>query len=277
MALASPLGSRPIARSSWTAAALLRVVCWSVLGASSVAHAHSPYLLPNVFDIVERKHVTVEASFTETFFVPDIAMKADDYHVVGPDGTKRSLTPVYTQDLALIEAPTLAQGTYRISTGQRSGRVAKALYRNGDYEFIEPDKPVASGERVYDVKSITTADVFVSRGKPDNAALAPRNKGLEFRPITHPNSLFAGGEAKFEVLFDGKPLPNQPISVHAGDERYSNRKIYAETRSDGAGVFTVKLDRPGLYLGMTRYRLLPAMKDEPGTSHTYAVTFEATE
>ena len=51
------------------------------------ALAHSPYLLPNAFDLVERKHVTVEASFTETFFVPDVAMKADDYHVVSPDGS----------------------------------------------------------------------------------------------------------------------------------------------------------------------------------------------
>ena len=266
-------GSRSSVRVSVTSARLVL----ALLGASSAAQAHSPYLLPNAFDIVERKHVTVEASFTETFFVPDVAMKADDYHVVGPDGSKQPLTPVYTQDLAVLEAPTPAQGTYRISTGQRSGRIAKAIYRNGDWEFIEPGKPVASGERVYDVKSITTADVFVSRGKPDNTALTPRNKGLEFRPLTHPNSLFVGADAKFEVLFDGKPLANQRVSVHAGDKRYSNRKIYAETKTDGAGVFAVKLDRPGIYLAMTRHRLLPAAKHEPATSHTYSVTFEATE
>jgi len=263
-----------MSRSSPIVLALLAISAATI---SSVLQAHSPYLLPNAFDVVERKHVTVEASFTETFFVPDVAMKADDYHVIGPDGAKQSLTPVYTQDLAVIEAPTLAQGTYRISTGQRSGRTAKAIYRDGDWEFIEPGKAVAASDRVYDVKSITTADVYVSRGKPSDVALAPRNRGLEFRSVTHPNSLFVGAEAKFEVLYDGKPLAHHAVSVHAGDERYSNRKIYAETKTDAAGIFTVKLDRPGLYLAMTRHRLLPASKDEPATSHTYSVTFEATE
>jgi uncharacterized GH25 family protein len=265
---------------------MLRVVgraCAAVCiaGASLVlspgALAHSPYLLPNAFDVVERKHVTVEASFTETFFVPDAAMKADDYHVVFPDGTKHALKPVYTQDLAVLESPTPAQGTYRISTGQRTGRTAKAIFRDGDYEFVEPGKTVPDGQRVYDVTSITMAEVFVSRGKPSEGALAARGKGLEFRPMTHPNSLFAGSDAKFEVLFDGKPLASQRVAVHFGNERYSNRKPYAEVKTDASGRFAVKLDGPGVYLAMTRHRLLPAAEGKPGTSHTYSVTFEATE
>jgi uncharacterized GH25 family protein len=168
-------------------------------------------------------------------------------------------------------------GTYRISTGQRTGRTSKAIYREGDFEFLEPGKPAPANARVYDVKSITTADVFVSRGKPSDAALAARNKGLEFHPLAHPNGLFAGSEAKFEVLFDGRPLANQAIAVHFHDERYSSKKRYAQTKTDAAGRFAVKLDRPGIYLAMTRHRLLPAAEGEPGTSHTYSVTFEATE
>jgi uncharacterized GH25 family protein len=258
-------------------ASMLAIVALSGVGASFAVHAHSPYLLPNVFDVVERKHVTVEASFTETFFVPDVVMKADDYHVVTPTGAKQALTPVYTQDLAVIEAPTPVPGTYRISTGQRKGRTAKAAFRDGDWEFLEPGKPAPANARVYDVTSITTADVFVSRGKPTDAALAPRNKGLEFRPITHPNSVFAGSKATFEVLYDGRPLANQVISVHFGDERYSDKKLYAETKTNAEGRFDVKPDRAGLYLAMTRHRVLPAAEGEAAMSHTYSVTFEATE
>jgi uncharacterized GH25 family protein len=258
-------------------ASLLACAALTGVGASFCAFSHSPYLLPNAFDVVDRKHVTVEASFTETFFVPDVAMKADDYHVIAPDGSKQKLIPVYTQDLAVIEAPTPAPGTYRVSTGQRTGRTSKAIFRDGDYEFLEPGKAASGNTRVYDVMSITTADVYVSRGKPNDVALAPRNKGLEFRPLAHPNSLFAGSEAKFEVLFDGTALANQRISVHFHDERYSGKKIYAETKTDAAGGFSVKLERPGIYLAMTRHRLLPAAEGQPGTSHTYSVTFEATE
>jgi uncharacterized GH25 family protein len=248
-----------------------------LVGASFGAFAHSPYLLPNVFDVVERKHVTVEASFTETFFVPDVAMKADDYHVVFPDGAKHPLTPVYTKDLAILEAPTPVPGTYRISTGRRTGRTAKAIFRDGDYEFVDPGKPAPEGQKLYDVTSITMAEVFVSRGKPGDGALVARGNGLEFRALTHPNSLFAGSDAKFEVLFDGKPLANQRVAVHFGNERYSSRKPYAEVKTDASGRFSVKLDEPGVYLAMTRHRLLPAAEGKPGTSHTYSVTFEATE
>lgn len=251
------------------------VLC--LAGASSGALAHSPYLLPNAFDVVDRKHVTVEASFTETFFVPDVAMKADDWHVVFPDGAKRALTPVYTQDLAILESPTPVEGTYRISTGRRTGRTSKAIFRDGDYEFVEPGRPAPEGQKVYDVTSITTAEVFVTRGKPSDAALAARNKGLEFRPLTHPGNLFAGSDARFEVLFEGKPLANQRIAVHFGDEQYSGKKPYADVRTDSAGRFSVKLEKPGVYLAMTRHRLLPEAEGRPGTSHTYSVTFEATE
>jgi uncharacterized GH25 family protein len=252
----------------------------ALLGLASLhfsAFAHSPYLLPNAFDLVDRKHVTVEASFTEEFFVPDIVMKAEDFHVIAPDGTKHAVTPVYTKDLAVLEAPTPVPGTYRISTGQRTGRTAKAIYRDGDYEFIEPGQTLPSGTRVYDVTSITTAEVYVTRGKPSEGVLAVRKKGLEFKPLTHPNSLFSGSEAKFEVLFDGRPLAGHAIAVHFGDERYSAKKPYAQVKTDAAGHFAVKLDRPGVYLAMTRHRLLPAAEGQPGTSHTYSVVFEATE
>lgn len=241
------------------------------------AAAHSPYLLPNTFDVSNRKHVTVEGSFTEEFFVPDVAMKAEDYHVIAPDGSKHTLTPLYTQDLAVLEVPTTAQGTYRISTGQRSGRTAKAAFRDGQWDFLEPGKAPPGGAVVYDVKSITTAEVFVSRGRPNQAALAPRNTGLEFRAITHPNSVFASSEAKFEVLFDGRPLANHPVSIHISDERYASRKPYAQATTDSAGRFSVRAAKPGVYLATTRYRVLPMRAGEPATSYTYSITFEATE
>ena len=58
----------------------------AVLLAVGTAQAHSPYLLPNLFDLGKRDHVTVQGSFTEEFFSPDVAMKSDDYHVVTPAG-----------------------------------------------------------------------------------------------------------------------------------------------------------------------------------------------
>jgi uncharacterized GH25 family protein len=247
------------------------------LTAIGIACAHSPYLLPNAFDATNRKLVTVQGSFTEEFFVPDVAMKSDDYHVIAPDGSKSLLKPIYTQDLAILEAPLTAPGTYRISTGQRMGRMSKAMLVDGKWEFLDPQKPAPKQGKIFDVRSITMADVFVSRGAPTDTALAPAKKGLEFRPLMHPNKLFAGSEVRFEVLFEGKPLAKQPVGVHFGDERYSDKKIYAEAVTDASGIFSVKLDKPGVYLAMSRYRVEPEASGGAAASYTYSITFEATD
>ena len=241
------------------------------------AQAHMPYLLPNVFDVGKRDYVTVQGSFTEVFFTPDAVMKSDDYHVVTPDGTKQALVPVYTRDLAIVEAATKEAGTYRISTGRRTGRVARAAWVNGDWKFLGKEEAAPAGTKAYDVTSITTAEVYVTRGKPTDKATEPRNAGLEFRALTHPNSVFVGSEAKFEVLFDGKPVAKQAISIYDDNARYADKKIVAELVSDSAGKFSIKPEKPGAYIAMTRYRPVPAAQGQTGVSYTYSVVVEATE
>jgi uncharacterized GH25 family protein len=237
------------------------------------AQAHMPYLLANQFD-VGRDHVTVQGSFTEVFFEPDAVMKSEDYHVINPDGSKQSLTPVYTRDLAIVEPETKQAGTYRVSTGQRSGRVAKAAWVNGDWKFLGREEAAPAGSKAYNVKSITTAEVYVTRGKPTDQALAAKNEGLEFRALTHPSSAFVKSEMKFEVLFAGKPLAKQLISVYANDARYADKKIFAEVTTDAAGRFAIAPDKPGVFIAMTRYRPAPAAASNEGVSYTYSVVFE---
>lgn len=241
------------------------------------AQAHSPFLLPNFFDIGKRDHVTALGSFTEEFFEPDVAMKSDDYHVVTPSGAKVALTPVYTRDLAIVEAETKEEGTYRISTGKRGGRTAKAAWVEGDWKFVGPKDTAPAGAKTYDVTSITTADVYVTRGKPSAPALVPRNAGLEYRALSHPNSIFVGREMKFEVLFDGKPLAGHAVSVYSGQARYSDTKAVAEVKTDKEGRFAFKPDKPGVYIAMSRYRPAPEKEVLQGVSYTYSVVLEATE
>ena len=108
-----------------------------VSGLASAAHAHSPYLLPNAFDLSERDHVSVQASFTEEFFVPDVVMKGDHWNVIGPDGNSLPLTPVYTRDVTVLDVDTPRPGTYRISSGRREGRVARAVIgQDGEWKFL---------------------------------------------------------------------------------------------------------------------------------------------
>jgi uncharacterized GH25 family protein len=237
------------------------------------AQAHSPYLLPTVFDVSDRKFVTVEGSFTESFFTPEVVMKSDAYAVIGPDGVRVPLTPTYLREVALVEASVEKPGTYRITTGQRAGRTAKAALVKGEWEFFEGDKAPADA---IDMQSLTMADVYITRGAPTDAALAPIGKGLEFKAVTHPSKITTGQDAVFEVLFDGKPLAGQPITLSAADDRYADAKAAPKTvTSDAKGRFAVKVDRSGVYQIQSRHRVAPATAGQPGQSFTYALTFES--
>jgi uncharacterized GH25 family protein len=243
------------------------------MAAVGAAQSHSPYLLPNTFDATGRDHVTVQASFTERFFSPDVVMKSDDFHTVGPDGAKASITPAYFKDLTILEAATPTDGTWRITSGVRAGRMSKVYRKGEEWVFLEPDKAPPAGVAVGDMQSITTAETYVSRGAPDAGALAATGKGLEFHALTNPTEINVGEVAKFEVLLDGKPLANQTIAVHRADDDADHAKPI-EIVSDAAGKFEIKLAEPGVYHAMTRRRIAPA-GGQPGRSLTYALTFEA--
>lgn len=243
---------------------------------AGAASAHSPYLLPNTFDASGRDHITVQGAFTETFFAPEVAMRADDYHAIGPDGAKTPVNPTYLRDVTVFELPTVANGTYRVTTGTRAGRVAKAHLVKGEWIFLNPEEPVPAGVNAVDMQSITRAEVYVSKGAPNAAALAPIGKGIEFRAITHPSSLFVGQEAAFEVLLNGKPLPNQAIELHRADEAYAGGEKGSVIAADAAGRFSLKVGAPGIYQAMTRHRI-DAVAGAPAQSLTYALTFDVTQ
>ncbi len=245
---------------------------------AGLVSAHSPYLLPNRFDVTKRDHVSVQASFTETYFVPDVVMKADDYHAILPDGTRAPLTPVYTKDLAVIDVATTVDGTYRLSTGIRAGRTGKAaLLPDGKWQFFDEREGPPAGGRVHEIKSITCAEVYVSRGTPTERALTPTNKGLEFQMLTHPNRLLAGGAAKLRVLFDGKPLAAQVMSVQKASLDEGGGAAPVEIRSAADGTATLPFSAPGLYHVMARYRFALPSGEAQAESHTYAVTLEVAE
>lgn len=255
----------------------LRALGTIALGAAfAPALAHSPYLLPNQFDVSQRDHVSVQASFTENFFVPDVVMKASAYHVVLPDGSDLRLEPVYTQDLAVLDVETKLPGTYRISTGIREGRLSKATIEGDDWVFLDEREPLPTGVRVYEIRSITRAEVYVTRGAPTETAVAARNDGLEFVLLDHPNSLFAGDRIRMRVLFRGKPLAGQAIAFQRAAD-FGAVSTPSEGTTDAEGLVTFDLPSAGLYHAMTRHRFALPGGDAEAESHTYAVTLEVTE
>jgi len=250
-----------------------------MLAAPASALAHMPYLLPNGFDVGVRDHVTIEASFAEDAFVPEVVMKSDGWEVRGPDGVAPITKVTYLRDLAVFEVDTPKAGAYRISSGIRLGRMGK-MYKaaDGSWTVVGEEAPAPAGAELVPVQSVTQADVYVSKGEPTDGVLAPTGKALELRPITHPNRIFAGEAASFELLFDGKPLAGATVEVFRSAGVYDGKKALPATTTDKAGRFSLTAPDAGTYLTLVRHRATsPAGSETPYRSYSHTLTFEATQ
>jgi uncharacterized GH25 family protein len=90
-------------------------------------------------------------------------------------------------------------------------------------------------------------ETFVTAGSPDEAALKPTGKGLELRPITHPNDLVANSEGEFKLLLDGKPAPGVKVEIVRGGIRYRNQLGDTTVTTSDDGVFKFKFPEAGMY------------------------------
>lgn len=260
-----------------TTAFLAAAFSGSTFLGSTMASAHMPYVLPTSFDVGKGDHVTVEASFAEDAFRPEVAMRDAPFHLIGPDGAEAPVGPItYLRDLSIFEADIKTDGTYRVTTGQRLGRKGK-MAKVGDKWVVRGEGAAeTSGQQEVDVQSATLSDAYVTRGKPSQAALKPLGKLLEIHTITHPSEITAGGDASFVLLFEGKPLAATDVTLFRSAGYYDGRKVAAQTKTDAAGKFTLKPDDAGTYLILVRHKAAaPAGAETPWRSYTYTLVFDA--
>ncbi len=250
-----------------------------LLTAPASALAHMPYVLPGQFELTGRDHVTLTASFAEDAFVPEVVMKSDAWSVRGPDGAAPIAKVTYLRDLTVFEVDTPRNGAYRISSGERTGRVGK-MYKaaDGQWTMVGEGGPAPAGAETVDVQSMTVAEVYVSKGEPTDDVLSATGKGLELRPITHPNRIFAGEAARFELLFDGRPLAGARVEIYRSAGLYDGRKALEPVTTDAAGRFALTAPDAGTYMTLVRHRATaPAGSPTPFRSYSHTLTFEATQ
>ncbi|AOF94921.1 DUF4198 domain-containing protein [Sphingobium sp. RAC03] len=245
---------------------------------TTMAQAHMPYMLPTTFDLgAKGDHVTVQAAFAEDAFLPEVAMRDAPFHLVAPDGRDVPTGPVtHLRDLTVFEAAIPADGTYRVTSGQRAGRKGK-MFRQGDKWAMRGEGGTlpANVEQV-DVQSMTLAEAYVTRGQPTDTTLKPSGRALEIQAITHPNAIVAGSGASFALLFEGKPLPQADISLFRSAGLYDGRKVVAQIKSGTDGRFALTPPDAGTYLILVRHRgAAPAGSETPYRSYTYTLTFDA--
>jgi uncharacterized GH25 family protein len=241
--------------------------------------AHMPYVAPSVFDAGKRDHVTLEASFTEDAFRAEIAMKDAPFEVTGPDGaTVRLPDPAFLTDITIVEATLPAEGIYRVSSGQRLGRMGKMYQQGGEWRMVGEDGDPPAGAALVAVQSTTLADAYIVRGRPlGTKALSPRGRALEIHPIADPTAIGAGDILPIEILQDGRPLANTEVSLFREAGLYDGRKVIA-ARTDAAGKAAIKVPDAGRYLILVRNRTAaPSGSAAPYLSYTATLAFEATD
>lgn len=250
-----------------------------LVASAGPAAAHTSYMLPSTFDATNAGFVTIQSSFSENFFAPEIAVDSDHWTVIAPDGSTRDFDSVTKlRQLIVMEAELEADGTYRFTSGERLGRTStEALLPDGSWEVLESaDAPMPEGaEGPYSIQTATVADVYVSKGPLTEIALEPDVGVLAISPVTHPNDIFLGEGFTFELLFEGAPLGGHTLTLYRDGGAYEEPGFAQDVVTDETGRAAIAFDRPGVYLLMTRYRApAPDGAETDIRSYTTSLTFE---
>lgn len=242
------------------------------------AHAHTSYMLPNLFTANLEEIVTVESSFSEDFFRPEIAVQSDDFHVVMPDGSRQDFETVTTlKQVVVMESAIEQDGTYRFTTGIRRGSPSIRAKVDGEWVGLRefggevPDNATETKTR----QTETIADVYLTKKAPTRAPVDKRLSRLVIQPITHPSDAYLDAPFEFQVLFDGEPMIAQTVVIDRGSSRYEEVKFHQEIETDVSGNVSLGFETPGVYLIMTRYAApAPEGAEVDERSYTTSLTLE---
>jgi len=150
-----------------------------------------------------------------------------------------------------FDVPLKQKGTYKLAvvndgvlaSFKEGGKVRR--WRGTAEEFGKQVPPNAEDLRASFMQS--RMEVFVTAGKPTTETLKTVGTGLELSPITHPNDLVAGSEARFRMVLDGKPAANLKVTVIPGGNRYRDKLGEMTFTTDAEGAFAVTWPEPGMY------------------------------
>jgi len=218
------------------------------------AAAHKAWLLPSQTVMAGTDPwITVDAAVSnDLFYFNHVPMPLERLAITAPDGSKADAQNGATGKYrSVFDVQLKQQGTYRIAM-VNSGLSAsweedgKPKRWRGTVEKFASEVP----QDAKDLKvsqSVGRVETFVTNGSPNDIALKPTGEGIELVPVTHPNDLFAGEEAKFKLQIDGKPAAGLELEIVRGGTRYRNAQGEIKVTTDADGAFSVNWPEAGMY------------------------------
>jgi len=244
------------------------------------AQAHDRFLLPSSTVLsAENAWITVDAAAgNDKFYFNHNRLALDNLAVTAPDGSAVQPQNVSqgrlrsTFDLNLTQA-----GTYRIALvnngafarWEENGQPKRWFGKPADLAANVP----AGAAKLQVSESFSRLETFVTLGKP--SALTPSGQGLELVAQTHPNDLYAGEQADFQLMLDGKPASGVKVVIVPGGSRYRDQVGEISLTTDAGGKFSVKWPQAGMYwLDADAEDDKTAVKQADKRRLAYTATFE---
>lgn len=233
---------------------LVTALALATLGLATTAQAHKAWLQPSQTVFSDKgSWMTVDAAVSnDLFYFNHVPLPLERLQVTAPDGSKVEPQNGSTGKLrSVFDLQLQQEGTYKIAMNNEGmfasyklgGEAKRWRGKASDFATGIP----AGATDVEASESLGRVETFATVGKPSTTVFATTGKGIELVPVTHPNDLFAGESATFQLLVDGKPASGLKIEIVPGATRYRNEQseIHATTGADGK--FEVKWAQPGMY------------------------------
>src|SRR5680860_181977 len=218
------------------------------------AHAHRAWLLPSATVLSGTESwITVDAAISnELFYFEHHPLQLEDLTITGPDGEKITpQNPATGKYRSTFDIEMKQPGTYKLAV---AGSSLFASYEQGGErkrwrgksEDLDSEIP-ADAQNLKVTQSQRRLETYATLGAPSEATLKTAGEGLELAPVTHPNDLFEGEEARFKLLLDGEPASNVEVSIVRGGNRYRDSLDEIKLTTEDDGSFAVTWPEPGMY------------------------------
>jgi len=198
----------------------------ALAGLAMQAQAHCPWLLPSS-SMVDSSDawVTVDAAISEGLFdIEHQPLKLDALLVSGPDGARVMPQNTVTGRLrSVFDVQMQKPGTYKAAIVSQSVMASYKLdgenkrWRGSEEAFAKEIPGAAQDLKV--THQYSRLETFFSAVSTSDAVFKPSGVGLELQPLTQPNDLRAGEQARWRFLLDGKPAAKLAFSLVPGGVR----------------------------------------------------------
>lgn len=218
------------------------------------ALAHKAWLMPSATVFSETgAWMTVDAAVSnDLFHFNHVPLRLDNLHVTAPDGSAvEAQNPATGRYRSVFDLQLEQEGTYRLSV-VNDGLFARytldgeAKRWRGSPAELEGALP-AGARDVVASQTLSRVETFVTVGAPSTEVFTPTGQGIELVPVTHPNDLYAGEPASFQLLLDGEPASGLTVEVVPGGTRYRDSQDGMTLTTDADGRFEVTWPAAGMY------------------------------